>query len=133
MMVEKDLMVTSTMTMTSRQVNAGRNANAIHIARLMKSKDHTNIARFGKSVHIQVLEVETWIVTSVMLTATVAVAAVAAIISSSSIEGNSQSYNQSIFVFAGMTVKYEAVIFFDNDQHACVFLIGKMSWESALS
>ena len=56
----------------------------------MKLKDHTNIARFGKSVHIQVLEVETWIVTSVMLTAAeaaapsaaaAAAAAVAAIIS----------------------------------------------------
>ena len=78
MMVEKDLTVTSTMTMTSRQVNAGRNANAIHIARPMKLKDHTNIARFGKSVHIQVLEVETWIVTSVMLTAAAAAAAAAA-------------------------------------------------------
>ena len=79
-MVEKDLTVTSTMTMTSRQVNAGRNANAIHIARPMKLKDHTNIARFGKSVHIQVLEVETWIVTSVMLTAAEAAAAAAAVV-----------------------------------------------------
>ena len=78
MMVEKDLTVTSTMTMTSRQMNAGRNANTIHIARLMKLKDHTNIARFGKSVHIQVLEVETWIVTSVMLTAAAAAAVAAA-------------------------------------------------------
>ena len=42
------------------------------------------------------------------------------------IEGKSHSYNLSIFVFAGATVPYELVIFFDNGQRACMFLIGKM-------
>ena len=95
MMVDKDLTVTSTMTMVSRHVTAGRNANAIHIARLTRLKDQTNIARFGKSVHIKILEVETWIVTSVILTVVVAVA-VAAIISVTTVSTIHTKVSQSL-------------------------------------
>ena len=99
-MVDKDLTVMSTMTTTSRQATAGRNANVIHIARHMRFNDQKNIARFGKSVHIKVLEVEAWIVTSVMLTAEVAAAVVvvvAAIISVTTMSTNHFKVSQRLF------------------------------------
>ena len=65
----------------------------------MRLNDQTNMARFGKSVCIQVLEVETWIVTTVMLTAvTVAVvAAVASMISVTTASTIHTKVSQNLF------------------------------------